>query len=87
MFNDTATKKAYKDDIDILWFDPSEGAVLGLYSPMTAEDISVSKSVYDGINKAFDKVSDINKLAIDIVCDAGVSNIASFIKALYGSKG
>lgn len=87
VFNDTKTKKAYKDDIDILWFEPSEGAVLGLYSPMTAEDISISKSIYDGINKSFEKVSDINKLAIDIVLDGGVSNIASYLKAIYGDKG
>lgn len=58
-----------------------------MYSTMTAEDISISKSIYDGMNKAFDKASDINKLAIDVVCDAGLSNIASFIKALYGNKG
>lgn len=54
---------------------------------MVKEDISIDKSIYDGINKSFDKVSDINERNIDIVCDAGVANIASYLKAIYGNKG
>lgn len=54
---------------------------------MTKKDISVSKSILDGTNKCFDKVSDVNLLDIDIVPDAGVSNIASYIKAIFGEKG
>ena len=83
----TASKKFYKDDCDILIASPERGAVLGLYSPMTKEDISITKSIYDGLNKAFEKVEDINKLQIDIVCDAGISNIASYLKAIFGDKG
>lgn len=86
-FNDKTNKKFYRDECDILIAEPCQGAVLGLYSPMTKEDISISKSIYDGLNKAFDKVSDINKLQIDIVCDAGISNIASYLKAIFGDKG
>lgn len=86
-FNDKTNKKFYRDDCDILIAEPCTGAVLGLYSPMTKEDISISKSIYDGLNKAFEKVEDINKLQIDIVCDAGISNIASYLKAIFGDKG
>ena len=86
-FTSTTSKKFYKDECDILIASPEMGAVLGLYSPMTKEDISISKSIYDGLNKAFEKVSDINKLQIDIVCDAGISNIASYLKAIFGDKG
>ena len=86
-FNDKTNKKFYRDECDILIAEPCTGAVLGLYSPMTKEDISISKSIYDGLNKAFEKVSDINKLQIDIVCDAGISNIASYLKAIFGDKG
>ena len=86
-FNSTASKKFYKDECDILIAEPCQGAVLGLYSPMTKEDISINKSIYDGLNKAFEKVEDINKLQIDIVCDAGISNIASYLKAIFGNKG
>lgn len=86
-FASTASKKFYKDECDILIAEPCQGAVLGLYSPMTKEDISITKSIYDGLNKAFEKVEDINKLQIDIVCDAGISNIASYLKAIFGNKG
>lgn len=61
-FNDKTNKKFYRDECDILIAEPCQGAVLGLYSPMTKEDISISKSIYDGLNKAFEKIEDINKL-------------------------
>ena len=86
-FSAPLAKKYYKDTCDILICPPKQGAVLGLYSPMTKKDISISKSILDGMNKAFDKVSDINKRDIDIVPDAGISNIASYIKAIFGEKG
>lgn len=80
-------KKWYKETCDFLYIEPSDPMCLGLYSPMTKEDISISKSILDGLNKAFDKVSDINKLDIDIVPDAGLANIASYLKAIFGDKG
>ena len=86
-FSSTTAKKFYKEDCDIILANPSQGACLGLYSPMTKKDISISKSILDGMNKCFDKVEDINKLDIDIVPDAGLANIASYIKAIFGEKG
>lgn len=86
-FSTTAVKKAYLETCDILIASPSNAAVLGFYSDMTKEDISVSQSILDGLNKSFDKVSDILKLQIDLVCDAGIANIASYLKAIFGDKG
>ena len=60
---------------------------LGFYTPMTKETISIDKSIYDGINKSFEKVEDVNKLDIDVIPDAGLANIASYLKAIYGNKG
>lgn len=60
---------------------------LGFYQEMTKEEISISKSIYDGMGKCFGKVEDVNQLDIDIVPDAGLANIASYLKALYGDKG
>ena len=54
---------------------------------MTKKDISISKSILDGMNKCFEKVEDVVKLDIDIVPDAGLANIASYIKAIFGDKG
>lgn len=86
-FSSTSSKKFYLNECDILVAEPCEGAVLGFYKSMTKEDISISKSIYGGMNKCFEKVEDINKLQIDIVCDAGISNIASYLKAIFGDKG
>ena len=80
-------KKWYKDTCDILIAEPSKASVLGLYSAMTKEDISITKSIYEGMNKCFDKVTDVNQLDIDIVPDAGISNIASYLKAIFNNKG
>ena len=86
-FATQTAKKWYKDECDFLYVEPGNPKCLGLYSPMTKEDISISKSILDGLNKAFEKVSDINKLDIDIVPDAGLANIASYLKAIFGDKG
>lgn len=60
---------------------------LGFYSEMTKEIISIDRSIYDGMNKSFEKVEDINRLDIDLIPDAGLANIASYLKAIYGNKG
>ena len=60
---------------------------LGFYTSMTKETISIDKSIYDGMNKSFEKVEDVNKLDIDVIPDAGLANIASYLKAIYGNKG
>lgn len=86
-FTSTVSKKFYKEQCDIVLVEPSAGTSLGFYTPMTKKDISVSKSILDGMNKAFEKVEDINKLDIDIVVDAGLANIASYVKAIFGDKG
>lgn len=86
-FAKPSTKKFYLDTCDILIAKPSAGASLGFYSSMTVEEISISKSIFDGLNKAFEKASDVNQFDIDIVCDAGIANIASFLKAIFNDKG
>ena len=86
-FSATKRKNDYLKKLDILVAEPSSGASLGLYSYMTKEDISISKSILDGFNKSTEKVSDIIERDIDIVCDAGLANIASYLKAIYNDKG
>lgn len=86
-FNTPTSKNFYLKDCDILIAPPSTGVSLGLYNEMTKEDISITKSIYDGMNKCFDKVADVNQLDIDIVPDAGISNIASYLKAIFNNKG
>ena len=99
-FNRSAMKAAYKKTIDMLVMAPccykntDNGTTtkiktpsLGLYESQVEENISLSKSIYDGMNKCFEKVSDINQLNIDIVPDAGLANIGSFLKAVFNGFG
>ena len=81
----TATRKAYDENCDILIVEPQKAGNLGFYEDMLVEDISLAKSIYDGLEKIFDKNQDINEKEIDIVCDAGISNIAQYIKTIYGT--
>ena len=86
-FAATNNKQFYQNKCQLLIAKPTPGASLGFYSGMTTKDISVNKSILDGMNKCFEKVEDVNKLDIDIVPDAGLANIASFITAIFGGKG
>ena len=60
---------------------------MGFFSEMTVKDISITKSIYDGMNKCFGKVEDVIERDIDVVPDAGLANIASYLKAIYGDRG
>lgn len=87
-FNRAAKKIAYQKTIDMLVMQPRcKAPALGFYEYQVKEEISLDKSIYDGMNKCFDKVSDINQLNIDIIPDAGIANIGSFLKAVYNGKG
>ena len=91
-FNKNAAKKAYlgtgAEKIDIMVYKPtSPAASMGFYERQVVENISIAKSLYDGMNKCFEKVTDINERDIDIIPDAGLANIASYIRAVYGENG
>lgn len=82
-------KKKYNESVDIFVMphDKADVASLGFYEGMCEENIDVSESILKALDCVYDKVSDINERDIDIVVDGGVSNIAQFIKSVYGSIG
>lgn len=83
-FSSSKALNEYNNEVDMLIMQPTSTCpALGFFSEQTKEQISVTKSIYDGINKCFEKVSDINERDIDIICDAGISNIAQFLTAVY----
>lgn len=82
----TAVRKLYDEKCDLLVIEPQKAGSLGFYEDMCVEDISLSKSIYDGLAKIFDKNQDINEKDIDIVVDAGLSNIAQYIKTVFGNN-
>ena len=52
---------------------------LGFYDFDTRKEIEVKTSILDGLQRIFANNEDHNKIDIDLICDAGVSNIAQFI--------
>ena len=56
--------------------------MLGFY-PEMAEPIITYTTIAQSLNKILDTMSDIHTSEIDVVCDAGISNIAQFVKQVY----
>lgn len=84
-FNTQSTKKIYNDMCDFLVAKPGITGMLGFYEKQTAETISITNSILRGMEKCFNKVSNIDERDIDVVCDAGISNIAQYLKSIFGS--
>lgn len=84
-FNTAATKQIYSDKCDFLVAKPGVTGMLGFYEKQTAETISITNSILKGMDKCFNKVANIDERDIDVVCDAGISNIAQYLKTIFGS--
>lgn len=82
-FTATSTASSWKN-VDILAIPPTSFPSLGFYKDMCKEDIDLASSIYQGIDKVTEKISDINERQIDIIVDAGVSNIAQYLQNVFG---
>ena len=56
--------------------------MLGFY-PEMAEPIITYTTIAQSLNKILDSMKNINEVDVDVLCDAGVSNIAQFVKQVY----
>ena len=56
--------------------------MLGFY-PEMAEPIITYTTIAQSLNKILDEMQDVHTSEIDVVCDAGISNIAQFVKQVY----
>ena len=56
--------------------------MLGFY-PEMAQPIITYTGIAQALNKILDTMSNIHESDIDVVCDAGISNIAQFVKQVY----
>ena len=56
--------------------------MLGFY-PEMAEPIITYTTIAQSLNKIFESMKNINECDVDVVCDAGISNIAQFVKQVY----
>lgn len=68
---------------DILTIKEQKAGSLGFYSDMVKKEISYTESISEGLLRVYEKNSDINEKDIDLVVDAGVSNIAQYICSMY----
>lgn len=84
-FNQTATRELYSK-MDLLVVNPQQAGDLGFYQYMVKKNISLTDSIMKALPLVWEKNEDINEKQIDIVCDAGVSNIAQFIKSVFAGK-
>ncbi len=81
--NDANLKRLDTDRCSTYLIHDQAGTSLGLYEKDCQKDISVKESIFNAIDLIFDNNKDCNTIPIDIVVDAGVSNIAQFIKSVY----
>ena len=82
-------RQEFKEKVDIITMphETAHVASMGFYEGMCEEDIDISESILKALDIVYDKVTDINERDLDIVVDGGISNIAQFIKTVYGKKG
>ena len=66
------------DDIDILIANRLDAPVFGFKKYECLKIINVAESITKALDKCFQKTANVNAKQIDIVLDAGVSNIAQF---------
>ena len=85
-FASTAARKTYDETVDFFICKPSTTGMLGWFAKETKEEIALT-GLYQGMEKVFTKLQDINERDIDIVCDAGLANIAQYLKSIYGGSG
>ena len=81
--NDANFPKYPVDKCSIYHIENQCATSLGLYEKDCQKDISVKESIFNAIDLIFDNNKDYNTIPIDMVVDAGVSNIAQFIKSVY----
>lgn len=82
-FNTDGAKANYSK-MDLFTITDQKAGDLGFYHGMVKKDISVADSITKPLQLIWEKNESIDEKQLDIVVDAGVSNIAQFIKSVYG---
>ena len=67
------------DNASIFKISNQVATSLGFYAVDTKKTICVRTSILNAMDRIFSNNTDPNKIDVDIICDAGVSNIAQFI--------
>lgn len=76
-----------KDEFDTYLIANQTATSLGFYLSECEKDISYSESINKPLNIILDHSKNAYELPLDVIVDAGVSNIAQFINSVYYTKG
>lgn len=82
-FSNVAITQSYNNASTIM-IQNQIACILGFKEDECIKNIDYTNSIIEPLNKIFNKLQDPNYIDIDIVCDAGVSNIAQYVNN-YGS--
>lgn len=67
------------ENCDMLLISNQTATSLGFFESDCVKNISVEKSIFEGLDIIFKKLSDTNRINIDLLVDAGMSDICHFI--------
>lgn len=84
VFSNVKTEAASYKSASTLLIENQTAMTLGFLQSECAKNIDYSESIIKPLTKVLDSNQDPNLVNIDIVCDAGMSNVAQFAKA-FGS--
>lgn len=70
-------------NVDIFSIKNQTGCSMGFYAKDMVKNIHIKTSIFDAMETIFSKYQDSNLLDFDILCDAGITNIAQFIASVY----
>ena len=76
-----------KDEFDTYFIKNQTATSLGFYLSECEKDISFQESINKPLNIVLDHAQNSFGLPLDIIVDAGVSNIAQFIRSVYWKNG
>lgn len=85
-FSNITDDRNYIQDSSTLYIHDQNITSLGFYEKECDKTISLRVSIKDALNKIFDRLKDPNYINIDMVVDAGVSNIAQYIKDRWSDE-
>ena len=68
--------------VSLVHIDNQTSKMLGFFEKDCEKNINVNLTLIDGLTKVLEKCKDPNQLPLDLVVDAGVSNIAQYHHAL-----
>lgn len=82
LFSNFRTDSQYWKDASTIFIGHQYGTIFGFNSAQSIKTISYKSSIIDPLTQILTRAIDPNRVPIDLVVDAGVSNIAAYVKMM-----